>query len=450
MIDFASARLSDLLAPEGFPCDCGKVHRAHVSKLLIGSGAIGETPAMLSAMRVAHPFVVCDVNTYAAAGAEVVRLLSAQGIPHSLFVYPDHGAKIEPDEAAVGALLMAFDPACDVVVAVGSGVIGDCCKVLAHATGRPQLTVATAPSMDGFASASSSMIQNGIKVTLYNRCPDAILCDTDILRNAPMHMLHAGLGDMLAKYISLCEWRISHLVTGEYYCEHVAALVRRALRKCVQGADGLLRREPASVEAVAQGLVLSGIAMNFADISRPASGLEHYFSHLWEMFALIRGEPSDLHGIQVGVGTLLTLDLLGELRKVPSPDRARAELFMRSFDVAVWEDTMREIFGPVAGAVIDAERAAYHKNDPARHAERLERIVQSWPQILAIIDEELPPPGEIAQLMQRLGMPMRPEDIGVGGEDTRNALIGSREIRDKYLTSSLLWDLGLLGGCLPG
>ncbi|MCL1795836.1 MAG: iron-containing alcohol dehydrogenase, partial [Clostridia bacterium] len=354
-----------------------------------------------------------------------------------------------PDEHACGALAMAFDPACDAIVAVGSGVIGDACKVLSHTAGRPQMTGATPPAMDGFASSNASMIQTGVKVPLYPGCPAAILCDIDIIKNAPMHMLHAGLGDMLAKYVSIFEWRVANLVVGEYYCDNVAALVRRSLRRCVSKADGLVRRDPDAVSAVVEGLVLSGVAMTFAQISRPASGLEHYFSHLWEMFALLRGEPSELHGIQVGVGTLLTLDILEKLGTTV-PDRARAEQAMNAFSEAAWEARMRGIFGPVAETVIEAEKTVYHKNDPMAHAVRLGKIIDNWPRILSILREEIPVVSEINTLMRRIGMPMTPADIGVLDPDVRRALLGSREIRDKYLTSSLLWDLGLLDAFADG
>lgn len=309
------------------------------------------------------------------------------------------------------------------------------------------MVVATAPSMDGYASNSSSMVRNRVKETLYNACPVSIIADTDILREAPMRMLHAGLGDMLAKYISICEWRIAHLVTGEYYCENVAGLVRASLKKCVTAADGLLRRDPAAVEAVVLGLVLSGVAMSYAEVSRPASGLEHYYSHVWEMMALERDEISDLHGIQVGVGTALTFPLLWRMRDI-TPDRARAEAAMRDFDPLAWEAEVRDIFGHVAPTIIALE-GVVRKNDPARHAKRLDNIMKGWEEIRAIIQAELPPAEEIDALMTRLGMPRTPEDLHISALDTRRAFLGSREIRDKYLTSSLLWDLGLLHEYAP-
>jgi glycerol-1-phosphate dehydrogenase [NAD(P)+] len=297
--------------------------------------------------------------------------------------------------------------------------------------------------MDGYASNSSSMIQNRVKVTLYNACPAAIIADVDILKNAPQRMLWAGLGDMLAKYISICEWRISNLVTGEYYCENIAKLVRKSLKKCVAAAGGLNLRDPEAIQSITEGLVLSGIAMSFAKISRPASGLEHYFSHIWEMMALDRGTPYELHGIQVGIGAYLTLHLYDDIRTLV-PDREKAESFIASFDNGAWEEEMRNIFGRAADAIITAEHSKYHKNDRNRHKARLDNTLSHWAEIQKIIAEELPPAAEVEALMRSLSMPMLPKDIGVSDRDAYAALIGSRDVRDKYLSSSLLWDLGLL------
>lgn len=343
----------------------------------------------------------------------------------------------------MGALCMAFDPACDALLAVGSGVINDCCKVAAHAMGKPSLVVATAPSMDGYASDSASMVRNRVKVSLYNACPTAILADTTILSQAPEIMLKAGLGDMLAKYVALCEWRISHLVTGEYFCPQVAELVRRALARVREHAPGLMRREEAAIASVLEGLALSGVAMSFAKISRPASGLEHYFSHLWEMKALRGLAQPSLHGIQVGVGTCLTLKLYEHIRSL-KPSRQKAEAAMKAFSPAAWEEELRSLFGDAVARELTAQEAREQKNDPAKHSLRLSRLLEHWEDILQIIEEELPRLAGITALMQGLGLPTTPEDIGLTREDAVEAMLGSRSIRDKYLTSSMLWDLGEL------
>lgn len=439
MVDFSALSIPELLDEKGFDCACGRHHSTPLKLYDVRRGAIEGLPAVLRTLGMSHPFVLCDRNTKKAAWAPCQQALEQAGIPYQLYVFEQSP---EPDEQACGSLLMAFDPACDGVLAVGSGVLNDLGKVLAHATGRPQAVVATAPSMDGYASDSSSLIRGGVKVTLYNACPGAVIADTDILCNAPERMLQAGLGDMLAKYISVLEWRMSELVNGEYYCENIASLMRHALERIVENAPRLLSREPEAVESIFEGLTLSGIAMSFAKVSRPASGLEHYFSHLWEMMALMRHKPQQLHGIQVGVGSLITLRVWQRLAEL-QPDRERALKARAEFDQEAWEAMIRRIFGSIAPAILSAaEREG--RNDAERHRQRVEIICSHWQEILDMAREELPSYQAIYRLMSDLHMPLTPEDIGFSHQDMVDAFLGSREIRDKYLSSSLIWDLGLM------
>lgn len=436
---FDQMSLKELIRPEGFDCECGRHHVCALQYLKIGRGAVESVPEMLAAMGKKRPFVVCDQNTYEVAGRRVCEILDRAGVEHGLYVIP--GKRISPAEWEVGSALMHYDPRCDMLLGVGSGVVNDTCKVLAHAIGVPSAIVGTAPSMDGYASNSSSMEVNHVKVSLYNHAPVGILLDSEILAQAPMRMLWAGLGDMVAKYIAVCEWRISHIVTGEFYCESIAQMMRSALKKIVDASDGITKRDPDAIQSIAEGLVVAGMAMAYAEISRPASGLEHYFSHMWEMMALERGVPYDLHGIQVGVGTVLSMKLYRKIRQI-QPDRAKAEAHMNAFSRADWEAQVRRIFGKTADEIIAIEDKT-HKNDPARHAKRLDNLVNHWDEILKIIDEELPDYDTLYQTMAKTGMPMRPSEIDVPMDDVVNAFIGARDIRDKYLSCSFLWDLGL-------
>ena len=441
MIRFCEASIEALIDPKGYDCACGRHHQMAMDYIKIGPGAIASIPEGLAAMGAKRPFIVCDVNTKAAAWDKVKAVLDQANIPYTFFCFPMK--EVEPNEHAMGSMVLAFDPACDCVLGIGSGVINDSCKVLAHAMGRKQMIVGTAPSMDGYASSSSSMVVGGCKVSLINACPAAIICDIDIIKDAPMRMLHAGLGDMLAKYIGLCEWRMVEIINGEYRCENVAQLMRASVDKIVANAPGLRRREPAAVQATVEGLVLSGIAMSYAGSSRPASGLEHYFSHLWEMMALERGIPYELHGIQVGVGTLLGLHVFDMIRTM-TPDREKALAFVENFDTEKWEAEMRRIFGSAGDELIRQEYEILHNNDKTAHKARLQRIIDHWDDIQQIIREELPETEKIAALMREVEAPMAPADIGIDNQDTNDAFHYARNTRNKYLTSSMLWDLGLL------
>ncbi len=422
------------------PCPlCGKLHQSRVERIVSGKGVLSALPQILRKKGVKKPFLLSDRNTYKAAGQKVGTLLSEEKISFSECILA--GDHVEPDEHAMGSVLLHYDASCDGIVAIGSGVIGDLAKILAHSTKLPLFTVATAPSMDGFASETSSMVRDGLKVSIPSRCPCVVIGDTDILKNAPMRMLQAGLGDMLAKYISICEWRIGHIVTGEYYCEEIASLVRAALKKCVDNADGLLARDEKAVEAVFEGLVLGGLAMAYAGVSRPASGVEHYISHVWEMYSLAHGEKADLHGLQCAVGTRIAAGLYARLLSV-TPDGEKALGHAADFDYAVKAKELRAFLGSGAETMIALEQKE-GKYLPEGHKKRLEIILSRWDEILSIVKEEIPSPQTLDALFDKIGMPKHPAQVGAADEDTPKAFLFTGDIRDKYVLSRLLWDLGL-------
>ena len=417
-------------------CACGKRHTATIDDVIVGNGVLRQVPKIIAKYGAKKPFILADVNTFAAAGKALCQLLETCGISYSRYVFQE--TALEPDEKAVGSLMLHYDHSCDLVIGVGSGVINDIGKILSCVTGHRYIIVATAPSMDGYASATSSMARDGLKVSINTRCADVIVGDIDILKNAPAHMLKSGLGDMLAKYISIAEWRIAHIITGEYYCEAVAQLIRTALNKCVDNAEGLLKREDAAIRAVFEGLVIGGIAMTYAGVSRPASGVEHYFSHVWDMRGLEFGTPVDLHGIQCAQATVLSAKLYEAVKSI-TPNKETAEAFVKDFSYDAWRKTLREFLGRSAETMIALEEkeGKYRKETyPARFA----IIQEHWNQILQIIQEEIPSYAFLSQLMDTIGIS---EELDMSKEILRTSFLATKDIRDKYVLSRLAWDLGI-------
>ena len=431
--------LEALLARDGFDDGCGRLHRAGIADALIGSRTIERLPDAVRRLSGTKPFLLADANTWKAAGERAASILSAASIEFSKFIFSD--AAVEPDERAVGSLMMNYDYSCDVIIGVGSGVINDLGKLLAALTGHEYIIVATAPSMDGFASATSSMSRAGLKVSLPTKCASIVIGDTDILAAAPAEMLAAGVGDMAAKYISLCEWKLSHIITGEYYCPTIAAIVRSALDEVSANAEGLAARDPGAVGSVMRGLTLAGIAMNYAGLSRPASGVEHYFSHVWDMRGLEFGTPVALHGLQCGVATLLSLKIYERIARI-KPDREKALAYVRDFDLAAWFERLRGCLGRGAETMIAAE-AKDGKYDIAKHRGRLERIISCWDEIIAEI-KALPPTDKVEALLRTVGAPTTPEELGQSPEVVKLSFLAAKDIRDKYVAPRLLWDLGEL------
>jgi len=425
---------------ENKECKCGKIHINPVDEVLVGNGVVNELPRIIKKNNLKKAFILADVNTYKVAGEKVSELLNDAEIQFSEYIFKD--THLEPDEKAVGSAVMHFDNSCDVIVAVGSGVINDIGKILSKLSGKFYVIVATAPSMDGYASESSSMAMDGVKVSLNTKCPNIIISDIDILKTAPDNMLRAGMGDMLAKYISIAEWRISNLITGEYYCEEVAELVRESLKCCVDNAEALLKKDETAIESVFEGLVKSGIAMSYAGISRPASGGEHYLSHIWDMRGLEFGTPIDLHGIQCAIGTYVAAELYEKLKRTV-PDEKRALSYVKEFDFAGWADELREFVGRGAEAMISLEKKE-KKYDVNKHGKRIESIIKNWDKILKIINEEIPSVSELESVYDIMKLPKSPEEIGISKDILPMTFKASKDIRDKYVLSRLAWDLGII------
>ena len=213
-------------------------------------------------------------------------------------------------------------------------------------------------------------------------------------------MAASGLGDMLAKYISICEWRIGNVVTGEYYCEEVADIIRFALRKCVESADSILSGDKDAVRSVMEGLVISGIAADYAGVSRPVSGVEHYFSHIWDMRAVEFRTPMSLHGIQCGIGTLLAIKGY-ELLKDFTPDRDYAIAQFEKFDKEAWIKEINAYLGAAGDVMIKNARRCELYN-PDFLINRLENICSNWDKIIEIINEELPSSAVIESILKKI------------------------------------------------
>ena len=421
-------------------CTCGKLHKTQAEHCVIASGALEQLPEYARKLGASKAFLVADANTYPLAGDRIIRLLGQSGISASSYIYQKKPLK--PDEWAMGSLCLHFDNACDLIIGIGSGVINDICKLYAYHAKIPYIIVATAAYMDGYAAGTSSMSVDRIKTTIAAKSPDVIIGDTAILSGAPAHMAMAGLGDMLAKYVSICEWRLSHLINGEYYCPKVAQFTRESLRACVESLDGLRCGNEQSVEKLFTGLINSGKAMDYAGVSRPGGGVEHYFCQIWDMRGLAFGTPTASHGVQCALGTLYAIRCYHLLKHIV-PSRDKALTYVNHFDFSDWSRQLTEFVGEGAKGMIALE-AKEQKYCRQKHAHRLKIILENWEQILQIIEEELPPADAFEALLERAGLPRSIEQIGMDPSILPMTLKATKDIRDKYVLPRLLWDLGIL------
>lgn len=292
------------LAGLRFMCACGREHGVNIKRIEVTRG-IGE--ALLKTAKAYDEgaiLMVSDTNTHRVMGETAVDLLKSGGFRIKNLVYKPERALV-PDETAIGRLLMAVEQDTSLIMAVGSGTLNDLCRFVSYKVGIPYCIIATAPSMDGYASTVSPLMAEGFKTTFEATAPIAILGDPECLANAPSVMISAGFGDIMGKYTALADWELSRKLNGEYYCEETVNLMKKAVARCSDNAEAIAYRDKEGIGYLMEALVLSGVAMSFAGNSRPASGAEHHLAHFWEMDALKNKQAHALHGNMVGVGALV-------------------------------------------------------------------------------------------------------------------------------------------------
>lgn len=405
------------------PCDCGKTHRVAIKKILLNSGALAKLPELLKELGNFQKIaMICDRNTYSAAGKKAETLCS---ITHTVCLDPQD---LHADEKALETVFRSLPNPCDLLLAVGAGTIHDITRYIAHEKGIPFLSIPTAPSVDGFVSPVAAMTLRGAKVTVPAVCPIAMIADTDILACAPQRLVSAGFGDLLGKYTALADWKMSHIVTGEYCCDRILALEEKALQKILSNIEGIRLRQKKAVETLMYGLILSGIAMLMAGNSRPASGAEHHISHLIEMNVL--NAPNDaLHGEKVGVGTALCCDHYHAWEHRLTPSLPISE------NTALPDEEIRRIFGPLAEEIFKE-----NENNPLSGI-RAEQLRSVLPQLKEILSA-LPSGAQVRSWLHAAGAPCTLSDIGLP-EEIKDALFANSPFvrsRLTFMRLTRLWD----------
>lgn len=378
-------------------CPCGRAHTVGIKDVVVGRGVVHSTGEILRRNGFSDRLLlVADHNTLRASGG-VIESLTAAGYTLSQHLYENLRTADMTQVRVVEKLLDENDG----VIAVGTGSIHDTCRLASARKNKPLCLFATAASMDGFASYNAPVTDNNFKITYSAKTPEVIIADTEILAAAPDELKSAGFGDMVGKYVGLIDWQVSHLITGEYYCEKVANLTRTATDKIMSLADKILSKEPSAAQEVFEALLLTGIGMAFTQTSRPASGTEHILSHYWECMKLAQGHLSDFHGKKVGVATLIIME---EYEKLVSLEKVTAHL-----EKPDWEDIYRHY-----GVLADEVRAL---NTPDTITDAIEPrdIERNWSKIREIV-HSVPSRAEIYAAMKRAGCATTVSEIAVTEE----------------------------------
>jgi glycerol-1-phosphate dehydrogenase [NAD(P)+] len=120
--------------------------------------------------------------------------------------------------------------------------------------------------------------------------------------------VRSGIGDVVSNLTAVADWRLAADERGEPLDGLAETFGRVAAESVLHRTDGI--ESDYFLTALAEALVLSGLAMAAAGSSRPASGGDHEIMHAIDMLF----PDTANHGELAGVGALFSAYLRGDER----------------------------------------------------------------------------------------------------------------------------------------
>ena len=400
-------------------CKCGRTHRCDIPKLEIGEGAINRLPEFLADKN--SIVLVADSNTYPLCGEKVKSLLGKKLEAVCFFDTP--GYYLVPNEEAIAKIKAACSDKTDFILGIGSGVINDLTKQVSFDRNIRSGIIASAPSMDGFASSGAALILKGMQVTYTTHAPYMIIGDTNILKDAPLDMIRSGYADIIAKYSALCDWKFSQLINDEFFCPEIYDIVLNAVTEIRSLAKDINSREPKAIGKLMEILVLSGACLTLANTTRPGSGSEHHLSHYFHITGLIENKPFFLHGTDVGYTTIVTTELREKVLKIEKPEFTAIPKEQR-------EEFYKKIFGDFSGEVVTLQNEAKRYDNPV-----FDKYIANWDKVKEILSE-CPSSEEIKTMLTDAGIDLSKFRELYDEKRIENGIWFGKDIKDRY---SILW-----------
>jgi glycerol-1-phosphate dehydrogenase [NAD(P)+] len=416
--------------------------------LLIERGAIRQAPAVFAAHLPAAPaLIVSDATEFDVAGRDVLDALRCAGHRcHEPLIFDDADLHAEHHYAETIEQKLAAGDA--MPIAVGAGTVNDLVKLAADRARRPYMVVATAASMDGYTAFGASITHMGIKQTFDCPAPRAVVADLDVIAAAPPSLNAAGYADLLAKLTAGADWIIADELGVERIDPVAWRMVQEPLRQWLRDPAGIRRGDTAAVQRLIEGLMISGFAMQLTETSRPASGAEHQFSHLWDMQHHTHDGRTPSHGFKVGIATLAVAELIERLLEMPLETLNVSAAAARWPDEATEAAQIRDMFDIEVLREKALEESGAKRIDAYELRGHLELIRARWPRLRQRLRQHLPPAGELKQLLSAAGAPVEPEQIGITRDRLRHSFRLAYHIRRRYTALDLAMRAGVLDAAL--
>ncbi len=420
---------------------------------LIGDGVLAKVQTVFAEQFPGSrsAIVIADPRTWKAAGEKMEAMLKTAGVAATHFIVEPDGRIFHAEYHYVDDVREAIRQCgaagvLPVPVAVGAGVINDLTKRAAGELGVPYMVAATAASVDGYSSFGASLVSpEGAKQTYPCPAPRAILADLEVMRTAPREMAAYGFADLMAKVPAGADWILAAEIGATEWDDKAWHIVQDGVPAAISGADGVVCGESVALTRFVEGLMMSGVAMQEMQSSRPASGAEHMFSHILDMTHHTYHGELVSHGAQVGVYTLFMTRFHEALLAF---DMASLDVDKCVADWLEWEAggerLLLDIFKDSPFPKLGVEQSKPKWQTRERLRTTLLDAKARWPQIAARLRAQLIPSADIEQRLKAVGAPSCPADIGVANDFAMRQIRFAMSMRNRYNALDFAFRIGQL------
>jgi glycerol-1-phosphate dehydrogenase [NAD(P)+] len=421
-------------------------------ELLVTRGCYADIPALLDKYyKYSAVYLVSDGNTWEAAGKQVKEVLDGANIKIAgEFRFPSE-PRLHAEYFNIKTLKEKFSALNSlqetVPIAIGGGTVNDLVKRAVSELKIPYLCIPTAASVDGYTAYGAAILMDGFKQTLECPAPLTLAADPDVLAKAPPYLSSSGFGDLASKIIAGTDWIIASIAgpqgapVAEQIDEKVWNMTQPgllgALNKSVTAGKG----DVDAVRTLFEALAITGFSMQAFKSSRPVSGAEHLFSHIWEMDDLSKDGVPVTHGHKVTIGTLAATAFTEIFFADPNGPPAPPKDFKRP----VPSQRMLEVSAAFKGsrAHDPVVKTAMEKMLDDKTADKVDQAFRdNWKDIRSRVLERLLPYGELKALLGKADCPLQPETINLSRPDAIATARRAQMMRNKYGILDLSWNMG--------
>ena len=425
-------------------CSCGRRHLCSIHNFQICDDHVEAVLYnVVKKMKILSLHFVSTEDDMLKHGTGIMNFMGSLGYTVSSSIFSKESDFI-CDHVAAGNLILHIPGNAQAIVVIGDKPICDLAKYAALKNDLPVILIPTYASTDSFASGTADFIENNHRMNVAAKVPSAILADLSILTSAPIEKTNAGIGSVIANYVSLADWQMSVVAMGSYICPDIAETLLTLTNNVFDPlSKGYSAKSNEVMEPLISCLVASGVFIQFAGTDALVRGSESAIANYLEFKLLSEGITDYSFDLLRGLSSLYCLRMYDSLRN-RVPDFNEAYNLLDNFGWVYYNSEIFRVFGEEYGNKVLARSGGDDYYNSVSHRSRIVRLRDNYDKTPKAAEDFLPTYSKVVNILKAASFPCSIADLGFTKEEITDALVWSKEDSPRYGIVRYMADIGML------